>query len=245
MADTSTNLPSSPSKGASPRPSRKSDPTPPPPPRHKKTPQPPPQPAPYATQDPNKIVLKAVYLFSAASQNRPIASLVSGINGVTDGLVLRITTEGLFIDDDVASFSHREWDVKAWTIRLVEIFCPRYTPPPRPASDSKSNPMRKMFGQEKPQQRTEEEMDAIIESFGRVCRTQCAVTGKTSGQHMLRASVRDAEGRRYIFITEEEEAWKLGGSVQRIRKGSQARQLVVEGMGTAEASLIMTKLRSV
>jgi hypothetical protein len=86
-------------------------------------------------------------------------------------------------------------------------------------------------------------MDAIIDSFTRVCGTQCSASGRVSGQHMLRANVRDAEGRRYVFITDEEEAWKLAMNVNRIRKGSQARQMMVEGMGTAEASLLMTKLR--
>jgi hypothetical protein len=47
-----------------------------------------------------------------------------------------------------------------------------------------------------------------------------------------------------VFVCDEEEAWKIAGTVQRVRTGSQARQLVIEGMGIAEASLIMTKLRS-
>lgn len=203
-------------------------------------------------------MLKGVYLFNAASQNRPIASLVAGLAGVTDGLVLRITTEGIFVDDDVATYSHREWDIKAWTIRLIEVFCPRYTPPPRPAAASDGGPkgtMRKMFGgQDKPQPRTPEEMDAITDSFDRVCRTQCKAQARAQsrtaaagqpqgGQHMLRASIRDADGRRYVFVTDEDQAWKIAASVRRIRLGSQARQLAVDAMGTAEACLVFTTLR--
>jgi len=110
--------------------------------------------------------------------------------------------------------------------------------------------MRKMFASSSGTDKikhTEEEMDQILDSLSRVCNTQCSVSttegGRHSGQHMIRASVRDAEGRRYLFVCDEGEAWKMAGSVIRLRKGSQARMLAVDGMGTAEASLIMTKLR--
>ena len=76
---------------------------------------------PYHTKDPDKIVLKAVYSFNNTFMKLPIAQLVSGVGAVTDGLVLRITTEGLFIDDDVRGVPQREWDVKAWTMKLVEV----------------------------------------------------------------------------------------------------------------------------
>ena len=76
---------------------------------------------PYQTKDPDKIVIKAVYSFNNAFQNTPIVSLVPGEGKVTDGLVLRITTEGLFIDDDVRHMPQREWDIKAWGLRLVEV----------------------------------------------------------------------------------------------------------------------------
>ena len=76
---------------------------------------------PYHTKDPDKIVLKAVYSFNNTFMKLPIAQLVSGVKPVTDGLILRITTEGLFIDDDVRGVPQREWDVKAWTMKLVEV----------------------------------------------------------------------------------------------------------------------------
>ena len=76
---------------------------------------------PYRSKDPDKIVIKAVYAFNNVYMKSPIAKLVSGVGSVTDGLILRITTEGLFIDDDVRGVPQREWDVKAWTLKLVEV----------------------------------------------------------------------------------------------------------------------------
>lgn len=75
---------------------------------------------PYSTKDPDKIVIKGVYLFNNMFP-KPISQLVSGQASVTDGLILRITTEGLFIDDDVRGVPQREWDVKAWGMKLIEV----------------------------------------------------------------------------------------------------------------------------
>jgi hypothetical protein len=75
---------------------------------------------PYATTDPNKIVIKAVYLFNDLFP-KPVAQLVASVGKVTDGLILKIQSEGLFIDDDVRSIPQREWDVKAWTLKMVEV----------------------------------------------------------------------------------------------------------------------------
>ena len=63
--------------------------------------------------------------------------LVSGQGAVSDGLILRITTEGLFIDDDRREVAQRDWDVKAWTLKLAEVWCPNLFPEsksPRKAS---------------------------------------------------------------------------------------------------------------
>lgn len=76
---------------------------------------------PYRNKDPDKIIIKAVYAFNNIYMKSPVAKLVSGMGSVTDGLILRITTEGLFIDDDVRGVPQREWDVKAWTLKLVEV----------------------------------------------------------------------------------------------------------------------------
>ena len=98
---------------------------------------------------------------------------------MTDGLVLRIKTEGLFIDDDVRGVPQREWDVKAWTLKLVE--------------------------------------DGVTKNLaGRAV-------------HVLRATTRDAENKKYCFVLDETEAWKVAVGLARLRKGSQVRAL---GAGT-------------
>lgn len=87
-----------------------------------RTTPPPSQRGPYATKDAEKIVIDAVYAFNDKFQ-KATAQLISGTGSVTDGLVLKLTTEGLFIDDDVRNEPQREWDVKAWTIKLIEVSC--------------------------------------------------------------------------------------------------------------------------
>lgn len=78
---------------------------------------------PYSTTDPHKIVIKAVYLFNDLFP-KPVAQLVANVGKVTDGLILRIQSEGIFIDDDVRGIPQREWDVKAWTLKMVEVCLP-------------------------------------------------------------------------------------------------------------------------
>ncbi|KAI5251787.1 hypothetical protein E4T42_04025 [Aureobasidium subglaciale] len=75
---------------------------------------------PYNTSDPDKIVIKAVYLYDSAMPKKPISQLVSGEANVTDGLILKVNTEGLFIDDDIRRVKQREWDVKAWSLKAIE-----------------------------------------------------------------------------------------------------------------------------
>lgn len=85
-----------------------------------RTTPPPSQRGPYSTNEPGKIQIRGVYLFSDSFPNKPTALLVAGEGSVTDGLILKIETEGLFIDDDVRKVGQREWDVKAWTISTME-----------------------------------------------------------------------------------------------------------------------------
>lgn len=85
-----------------------------------RTTPPPSQRGPYSTKDENKIQIKAVYAFTDLSP-KPVYQLIAGFGNVTDGLVLKMTTEGLFIDDDVRGVGQREWDVKAWTLKLMEV----------------------------------------------------------------------------------------------------------------------------
>ncbi|KAK5074520.1 hypothetical protein LTR70_010187 [Exophiala xenobiotica] len=142
---------------------------------------------PYSTKDPDKIIIKGVYSFNNAFMRTPISQLISGQGNVTDGLILRITTEGLFIDDDVRGVPQREWDIKAWTMKLAE-------------------------------------------------------SAELQGHLILRASVRDQEGKKYVFILSQTEGWKVAVGLQRLRKGSQVRALGVGGMPMNEARVILESL---
>lgn len=148
---------------------------------------------PYSTKDPDKIQIKAVYLFSDSFPTRPIASLVSNEGQVTDGLILRIKTEGLFIDDDVRGVPQREWDVKAWTLKLVE--------------------------------------DGM-----------CKGPNGQGDLHVLRATARDAENKKYTFVLDEQEAWKVAIGLQKLRKGSQVRALGMNGMKESEVRGLLNSL---
>ncbi|KAK2041445.1 hypothetical protein LZ31DRAFT_625750 [Colletotrichum somersetense] len=226
---------------------------------------------PYTTKDPDKIVIKAVYLFMNQFAKTPASQLVSGFGTVTDGLILRITTEGLFIDDDVRGVPQREWDVKAWTLKLVEVWCPPHclssnaAPAPAPATSANhphANLFQKMANQRartadrgatKPL--TGDEADAYLSEMLRACKSCCNLglcdtrfkdtnvaspTGQTGewknkSLHVLRATIRDQEGKRYMFVLDEEEAWKVAVGVQRLRKGTQVRSLGVSGMSASDA----------
>lgn len=142
---------------------------------------------PYSTKDPDKIIIKGCYSFNNAFMRTPISQLISGQGQVTDGLILRITTEGLFIDDDVRSAPQREWDVKAWTLKLCE-------------------------------------------------------STELLGHHILRASVRDQEGKKYVFIMTQTEGWKVALGLSRLRKGSQVRAFNIAGMPTNEAKAMLENL---
>ncbi|KAK7560414.1 hypothetical protein BKA81DRAFT_405367 [Phyllosticta paracitricarpa] len=141
---------------------------------------------PYSTADPTKIVVKGVYMFTSLFP-KPTAQLLANTGNVSDGLVLKMTTEGLFIDDDKRHVAERDWDVKAWTLKLVE---------------------------------TAELRDV--------------------GLYMLRASIRDAEGRRYVFVLSLEESWKVVLGLQKLKKGSQVRALAQTIWNPADALKVLT-----
>ncbi|EHL02586.1 putative Reticulocyte-binding protein 2 like protein a [Glarea lozoyensis 74030] len=249
---------------------------------------------PYTTKDPNKIVIKAVYSFNNAFQKTPTSQLVSGVGTVTDGLILRITTEGLFIDDDVRDVPQREWDVKAWTMKLVEVWCPSFRQGPAGNSASarvasspsphKYNPVRRLWGMDRDKSATPEETDALLVEMLQLCSNNCrsrsssiysassvassvddrssvsdsAYGGSSIGSspaaehknkrtdkngvfyqtgelkaaklHVLRASIRDQEGKKYVFVIDDTESWKVALGLQRLRKGSQVRALGPDGM---------------
>ncbi|KAL3471560.1 hypothetical protein BJX99DRAFT_237173 [Aspergillus californicus] len=207
----------------------------------------------YETKDPDKIVIRGVFQFNKAMLNTPVAHLMSGQGMVTDGLVLRITTEGLFIDDDVRGVPQREWDVKAWTMKLVEVWCPQVGPPK--ANTAKGN--QAFFRRSTNDAPSPEESDAYLANFLKVCKNTCRLaspaflsrnstdskeTSPCGGLHILRASIRDQENRKYLFVLQETEGWKVALGLQRLRKGSQVRALGVCGIALAETRTILSGL---
>lgn len=250
----------------------------------------------YSTKDPDKIVLKAVYSFTNAFLQKPSSQLVSGVGSVTDGLILRITTEGLFIDDDVRGVPQREWDVKAWTMKLVEVWCPvlaliasasHSAARPSAARHTPSNPVRRLWNLEREKAATNEDADALLVEMLACCKDTCRFgafvdtsdtasssssssafpasplrsrfetssakssnsyrstqTGefKAAGLHVLRASLRDQQGKRYVFVVAEEESWKVALGLQRLRKGSQVRALGVSSMSIGDAKTTLSSL---
>lgn len=209
----------------------------------------------YSTKDPDKIVIQGVYSFNNAFLKTPIAHLVSGQGMVTDGLVLRITTEGLFIDDDVRGVPQREWDVKAWTLKLAEVWCPQFGPNQPNRQPPKSNPFRWGSSQTTP---TPEESDACLANLLKVCKNTCRLaspacfsrngggiggdSAEQRGLHVLRASFRDQEGKRYVFVLQETEGWKVPIGLQRLRRGTQVRALGVSSMPMNDCKSILGNL---
>ncbi|KAI4177134.1 MAG: hypothetical protein LQ343_000616 [Gyalolechia ehrenbergii] len=230
---------------------------------------------PYRSKDPDKIVLKAVYSFNNAFTRLPIAQLVSGAGSVTDGLILRITTEGLFIDDDVRGVPQREWDVKAWTLKLVEVWCPHVNalgasfgsdPSPAAPRTGKSGFIFSSKEKDATKAPSTEESDQFVTHLTSVCKSSLSSassaarsprrtvtsetrsnagvsqTGEFKGLHVLRANIRDAEGKRYVFVLQEEEGWKVAIGLQRLRRGTQVRALGVSGMSVNEARGILENM---
>ncbi|KAF1344088.1 hypothetical protein BDV97DRAFT_363752 [Delphinella strobiligena] len=141
---------------------------------------------PYKTSDPDKVVIEGVYMYNNMFP-KPVSQLVSGEGSVTDGLILRLTTEGLFIDDDVRGVAQREWDMKAWSIKLVE-------------------------------------------------------SGEMKPYHILRATLRDTEGKRYVFVIPSAEAWKVDVGLQRLRKGPLVRSLGMSGLKMPDMKKVLGDL---
>ncbi|KAJ5625664.1 hypothetical protein N7510_001973 [Penicillium lagena] len=223
---------------------------------------------PYTTKDPDKIVIQGVYQFTNAFMKTPVAQLVSGQGMVTDGLVLRMTTEGLFIDDDLRGVGQREWDVKAWTLKLAEVWCAQTNATtPANAKSGSSNPFsfgRKGNAHSVP---TSEESDAYLAGLLKVCKNSCRQASPSAafarsatasgfneggpvhppqsefrGLHVLRASLRDQEGKRYVFVISDTEAWKIAIGLQRLRSGSQVRAMGVSALPLPECKSVLTGL---
>jgi cell wall-associated NlpC family hydrolase len=211
---------------------------------------------PYTTNDPQKIVIKAVYGYLNQFSKTPASQLISGVGPVTDGLILRITSAGLFVDDDVRGVAQREWDIKAWTLKLVEFWCPVHAVTAQASNTPGSVPVNHPFFKTMPQSARRgaergatktmlgEEAVAYIDEFGRTCSGACrkAGTGKPDGLHLLRATIRDQEGKRYLFVVGEEEAWKIAGGLAALRGSSQVRALGVAGFSSLESKTLLDTL---
>ena len=247
---------------------------------------------PYTTKDPDKIVIKAVYGYVNQFAKTPASQLISGIGTVTDGLILRLTSEGLFIDDDVRGVAQREWDVKAWTLKLVEVWCPTHALNSAAASNPGAIPANHPFFKTMPagtrrapvergppKTLVGEEADTYLVEMLRACKDGCrpgldppssptcasstttppspssasSVSGTSNSQnktgewrarglHLLRATIRDQEGKRFLFVLSEEEAWKVALGLQRLRRGSQVRALGVTSFSSLESKNILETL---
>jgi len=150
-------------------------------------------------------MIKGVYQFSD-SFVKPIATLVSGEGGITDGLILRITTEGMFVDDDKKGQGLRQWDVKAWTMKSVEVF-------PSRVLTKLDNPLK-----------------------------DYAQTITKNSLHVVRATIRDAENKKYVFVVPEAEEWKVAVGLQRLRRGPLVRSFTLTPMSPADASKLLGML---
>ena len=63
-----------------------------------------------------------------------------------------------------------------------------------------------------------------------------------AGLHVLRASIRDQEGKKYVFILSQSEGWKVAVGLQRLRRGTQVRALGVAGLPQNEAKALLQQL---
>jgi hypothetical protein len=62
---------------------------------------------------------------------------------------------------------------------------------------------------------------------------------KASRIHVLRATVRDVENKKYVCVVPESEAWKVALGLQRLRKGPLVRSMAVGGMKEGEVAKIL------
>lgn len=60
--------------------------------------------------------------------------------------------------------------------------------------------------------------------------------------HVFRATIRDAETKKYIFVLPAEQSWKVDVGLERLRKGSQVRSLGMNGIKAPEMKNILMEL---
>lgn len=64
----------------------------------------------------------------------------------------------------------------------------------------------------------------------------------TKNLHILRASIRDPDGKKYVFLIDESESWKLALGLQKLRKGSQVRSLSNSQMAANEVLRVLNSV---
>lgn len=62
------------------------------------------------------------------------------------------------------------------------------------------------------------------------------------GLQIVRASVRDTEGKRYVFILNKAEVWKVKQGLARLKRGSQVRSLNQSELPRNDGNAILTNL---
>lgn len=60
--------------------------------------------------------------------------------------------------------------------------------------------------------------------------------------HIVRATIRDAENKKYVFLVPEEEEWKVAVGLQRLRRGTQVRSFALTALSNVEASRLLGML---
>ena len=108
----------------------------------------------------------------------------------------------------------------------------------------------------------EEETRSFLEAATRACKSLASVdsgapptplrnrsdlgkssqTGEFKGLHVLRASIRDTENKRYVFVLSAEEGWKVAVGLQRLRRGTQCKALGVSGMAANEMKAMLDNM---
>jgi hypothetical protein len=131
-------------------------------------------------------------------------------------------------------------------------------PPAKPGS---SNPFSFRRGGGAHSVPTNEESDAFLTNLLKVCKNTCRLASPSAcfarsanvsgindarapqsefrGLHVLRASIRDQEGKRYVFVLQDTEAWKVAIGLQRLRAGALVRNLGVTALSIPDCKSIL------
>lgn len=67
-------------------------------------------------------------------------------------------------------------------------------------------------------------------------------SGDYNGKHVLRASIRDMDNTKYVFVIDQSEGWKVAVGLARLRRGSQVRSLGQSGLSASATKLILSAL---